>query len=99
MSLENVSVVRIYLREEGDILNRVLKLLKGHVRGVTALRGIAGIGEHGDLHTSALIDLSLELPLIVEFFEEAEKAEGLIKMLNELDGIHHILSWSATVKS
>lgn len=97
MNLENVSVVRIYLHEKGDILNRVTKLLKGNIRGVTVFRGIAGFGDHGELHTASLIDLSLDLPLVVEFFEESEKAAQLIEELNVFDEVHHILSWPANV--
>ncbi len=97
MKLENVSVVRVYLREEGDILNRVTQFLKGNVRGVTVFRGIAGFGDHGKLHTASIIDLSLDLPLVVEFFEEAEKAAQLIEALKAFDGVHHVLSWSANV--
>ncbi|MCW8825759.1 MAG: DUF190 domain-containing protein [Gammaproteobacteria bacterium] len=97
MNTTEVTVVRLYLREGHEILSKVMKELQGNVRGVTAFRGIAGFGDHGELHTSALIDLSLDLPLVVEFFEESTKAVQLIEKLNEFDEVHHILSWSANV--
>lgn len=97
MSTTDVTVVRLYLHEGKQILNKVMKELQGHVRGVTVFRGIAGFGDHGELHTAALIDLSLDLPLVVEFFEEPEKAAQLIEQLNGFDEVHHILSWTAAV--
>ena len=97
MSTTDVRVVRIYLHEGKDILTKIMKQLQGHVRGVTVFRGIAGFGDHGELHTAALIDLSLDLPLVVEFFEAPEKAAQLIEQLNEFDEVHHVLSWSAAV--
>lgn len=97
MSTTDATVVRIYLHEGHDILNKVLEQLKGNVRGVTVFRGIAGFGDHGELHTAAFIDLSLDLPLVVEFFETPEKAAQLIERLNGFDEVHHIISWSAAV--
>lgn len=97
MSTEDVTVVRLYLHEGKEILNKVMKELQGNVRGVTVFRGIAGFGDHGELHTASLIDLSLDLPLVVEFFEESKKAAQLIEQLNVFDEVHHILSWPANV--
>ena len=97
MSTTDVRIVRIYLHEGKDILTKIMKQLQGNVRGVTVFRGIAGFGDHGELHTAALIDLSLDLPLVVEFFEESQKASELIETLNGLDEVHHILSWPASV--
>ena len=94
MNTEDVTVVRLYLHEGKEILNKVITELQGNVRGVTAFRGIAGFGDDGELHTASLIDLSLDLPLVVEFFEESAKAEQLIKKLNAFEEVHHILSWS-----
>jgi len=97
MNKSDVTVVRLYLHEGKEILNKILKELQGNVRGVTVFRGIAGFGDHGELHTASLIDLSLDLPLVVEFFEESAKAEQLIEQLNKLEEVHHILSWTANV--
>lgn len=97
MSTTDVTVVRLYLHEEKEILNKVMKVLQDNVRGVTVFRGIAGFGDHGELHTASLIDLSLDLPLVVEFFEESEKVAQLIEELNVFDEVHHILSWPANV--
>jgi PII-like signaling protein len=51
------------------------------------------------MHTSALTDLSLNLPVVIEFFEEPAKAQVLIAYLNTLIGPGHIVSWPAELSS
>lgn len=96
-----VTVVRIYLTEEKDHLDSVLRHLhgQGKVRGVTVFRGIAGFGKSGVLHTSTLVDMSLNLPVVVEFFEEPAKAAALIRDLGALIEPGHIISWPANISA
>jgi PII-like signaling protein len=35
------------------------------VRGVTVFRGITGFGVSGEYHSSKLIDMSLDLPVVI----------------------------------
>lgn len=99
MKSTEVTVVRIYLNEGKSQLDNLLKRLHDweHVRGVTVFRGIAGFGDNGELHTSKLVDLSLDLPLVVEFFDSPEKAQEIIAHLAGSIKPGHILSWSAAV--
>jgi PII-like signaling protein len=99
--MKTVTMVRAYLTEEKDHLDSVLKHLhdQGKVRGVTVFRGIAGFGASGVMHTSALTDLSLNLPVVIEFFEEPAKAQALIAYLNTLIGPGRIVSWPAELSS
>ena len=94
-----VTVVRVYLSEGRSQLESLLKRLHDweKVRGVTVFRGIAGFGDGGEVHTARLIDLSLDLPLVVEFFDEPAKVEAIIEHLNTTIKPGHILSWSAFV--
>jgi len=69
------------------------------VRGVTAFRGIAGFGQSGKMHSSTLIDLSLDLPLVLEFFDTSEKVKQVLENLNTLIKPGHIVSWPAQVNS
>lgn len=75
MKLVEVTVVRIYCMEAEHKLDRLLKLLhdQEQVAGVTAFRGIAGFGRSGKMHEAALLDMSLDLPLLIEFFDRPEK--------------------------
>jgi PII-like signaling protein len=99
MTAKEVTVVRIYLSEGHAQLDNLLKRLHDweHVRGVTVFRGIAGFGDSGQLHTSKLVDLSLDLPLVVEFFDDPERVEQTIEHLGTVIKPGHILSWSARI--
>lgn len=99
MNMTDVTVVRIYLAEGHSQLEPLLKRLRQweKLRGVTVFRGIAGFGDSGALHTAKLVDLSLELPLVVEFFDTPEKIAMALEHLKPLIKPGHMLSWSARV--
>ena len=101
MKQEQVTMVRLYLHEGQHQLDSLLALLHDQekVRGVTAFRGIAGFGKSGKLHSSTLLDLSLELPLILEFFDEPEKVQRVLEHLNKIFEPGHIVSWPAMMNS
>jgi PII-like signaling protein len=69
------------------------------VSGVTVLRGIAGFGPDGRMHLSSLMDLSLDLPLIVEFYDLPERMETMIERLETRLGLSHVVTWSAFAHS
>jgi len=94
-----VTVVRVYLTEAEAHLQTLLKRLNdwGKVRGVTVFRGIAGFGQSGTIHSASLMDLSLDLPVVIEFFDEPAKANEMIDYLYQVVGPGHIISWSATL--
>lgn len=97
MNEQKIKIARLYTLEGKDPLDRILKILhdQEQIAGVTVIRGIAGYGESGKIHTSSLLTLSLELPLIVEFFDTPEKIDQVIaKLQQELDH-KHIISWPA----
>jgi PII-like signaling protein len=60
------------------------------------LQGIMGFGPDGEIRTSRLLDLSLDLPLIIEFYDLPERAESVINHLQTHLGLSHVVSWSAT---
>jgi len=94
-----VTVVRIYLTEGEGLMKKLLAQLHDEekVRGVTVFRGIAGFGRSGKMHSSSLLDLSLDLPVVIEFFDEPGKVRGILEHLNKLVPPGHIVSWSADV--
>ena len=99
MSLKKITIARVYTLEGHDHLNQVLSILhdKEKVMGATVIRGIAGYGASGSgaIHTSSLLNLSLELPLMVEFYDEPEKVLRVIDMLKSRLDLKHIVSWDA----
>lgn len=94
-----VTVVRIYLTEAEAKLNPLIKRLHDweKVRGVTIFRGISGFGPSGIVHTASLLDLSLDLPVVVEFFDEPAKVETILEHLNAMVEPGHIVHWRANM--
>lgn len=97
----NVTMVRIYLTEADAQLKPLLKQLhdEEQVKGVTAFRGIAGFGASGKLHSSTLVDLSLDLPVVVEFFDTPEKVDKILQHLSTQIKPGHLVHWSAEVNA
>ena len=49
--------------------------------GVTVFRGVAGFGADGEVHADDMLRLSVDLPLVIEFFDEPTVAEAAIHLL------------------
>lgn len=96
MKTVNVTFVRIYITESSHLLNTIVSYLKNeaHIRGISVFRAISGFGETGN-HTSSLIDLSLDLPLAIEFFDSKDKIEPALEHLNHIIKPEHIVFWEA----
>lgn len=101
MTTRQVTMVRIYLTEGKHQYQQLMELLhdKEKVAGVTAYRGIAGFGQSGKVHSSTLLDISLDLPLVLEFFDEPTKVEQVLKDLNNYVKPGHVVSWPANVNT
>ena len=99
MTQTQVTMVRIYITEGDHQLHKLLDFLnqEEHVRGVTAFRGIAGFGASGKVHEASLIDISMDLPLVLEFFDLPERAAKIMQDLNQWVGPGHMVNWSAYV--
>ncbi len=94
-----VSVVRIYLTEGEAQLKSLIKRLRDweRLRGVTVFRGISGFGESGVIHGADLIDLSLNLPMVVEFFDTPDKIDQIWEHLHQIVKPGHMVRWNALV--
>ncbi len=101
MNSTEVTMVRVYLTEGETQLKSLLKRLQKweKLRGVTVFRGIAGYGDSGTIHDAGLIDLALDLPLVLEFFDEPAKIETIVAHLNEHIKPGHIVTWPARVNA
>ncbi len=53
----------------------VLKAREMHLAGATVLRGAAGFGHSSRIHTTKILRLSQDLPIVVEIVDEKEKIE------------------------
>lgn len=94
-----VTIVRIYLAEgEGQLKNLIKRLHDWEkLRGLTVFRGISGYGDSGVIHGMELVDLSLNLPVVVEFFDDPQKIEKVLSHIGDLIKPGHILTWNANV--
>jgi uncharacterized protein len=99
MKTLDVICVRVYLTEAEGKLEHLLECLHDDqkVLGVTVYRGISGFGKHGKMHSSSLLDISLNLPLVIEFFDTPEKIASIIEYLYPKLDPGHIVSWPATL--
>ncbi|NIR32487.1 MAG: DUF190 domain-containing protein [Gammaproteobacteria bacterium] len=99
MKSDDVTIVRIYLTEGSRRVKSLMTYLhdESKVRGVTVFRGITGFGKSGHVHSSTLIDMSLDLPVVIEFFDQPERAAAVIDHLDTLIEPGHIVFWSARV--
>ena len=64
----------------------VLKAREIHLAGATVLRGPMGFGKSSRLHTSKIIRLSMDLPLIIEIVDSEEKINSFLPVLDEMIG-------------
>lgn len=82
-------LLRIFIGEsdkyEGKPLYRYLTeyLRENGFAGVTVLRGITGFGKASKIHSSDLLDLSSDLPVVIEVVDTSEKIELLKKVFDE----------------
>jgi len=99
MMATDVTVVRIYCSEQDGRYRELLARLheQEKVAGVTVFRAISGFGSSGRIHSAELLDMSLDLPLVVEFFDSPERVQAVIGRLREFIKPGHIVSWPAQV--
>ncbi len=92
MKQESVAVLlRIFIGESdkhnGKALYRYLveQLRKKHFAGVTVLRGIEGFWHKSLIHTANVLDLSTDLPIVIEVVDTEERIEEFKKMIDEME--------------
>ena len=87
----DVLMVRIYLSEADHgrrktLMREIFSVLHDRhaVQGVTVFRGVAGFGASGEVHVNDILRLTVDLPLVIEFFDEPEVAEAAIHLLESV---------------
>jgi len=95
MKYTDVTVVRIYITESSKLLEKIVDYLKNEAKisGVSVFRAISGFGD--TVHNSSLIDLSINLPLVIEFFDKKNKVKPAVKYISSLVKPEHIIFWDA----
>ena len=83
-------LLRIFVGESDKVGHRplyeaiVLKAREAGLAGATVLRGVMGFGKNSILHTTKILRLSEDLPMVIEIVDSLEKVEAF---LPELDGM------------
>ncbi len=54
------------------------------VAGATVLRGIAGYGASGFLHTARIVQLSVDLPVVIDVIDTAERIEAVLPKIDAM---------------
>ena len=62
----------------------VLKAREMRLAGATVLRGPLGFGLSSHLHTTKILRLSQDLPLIIEIVDTQEKIDGFLPTLDQM---------------
>ena len=98
----DILMARIYLSEADHgkrrtLMQEILTLLQERhaVQGVTVFRGIAGFGASGEVRADDILRLNVDLPLVIEFFDEPGIVHAAIALLDDLVPSGHIVSWPA----
>jgi PII-like signaling protein len=101
MNSTTVLMVRAYLTEGSGQFKALLKYLhdESKVQGITVFRGITGFGKSGRVHSSTLLDMSLDLPVVIEFFDDPERAQSIIHHLSKVLEPGHVVYWRAEVNT
>jgi uncharacterized protein len=62
---------------------------KKGLAGATVVRGVMGFGANSRIHTSKILRLSEDLPMVIEIVDATEKIESFLPELQELvkDGL------------
>src|SRR5579863_8189708 len=87
------ALLRIYTEEARRDGSRplyesvVLKARKAGLAGATVLRGPMGFGESARIHTANILDLSANLPLVIEIVDEEAKLRTFAASLGAMKDI------------
>lgn len=57
---------------------------KEGLAGATVLRGMAGFGAHSRIHTANILTLSVELPLVIQIVDRADRIQAFLPILEEM---------------
>ena len=85
-------LLRIYVDEtdrwEGRPLYQaiVLKAREKGLAGATVLRGMEGFGAHSRIHTTRILRLSEDLPVVVEIVDKEERIQAILPELDRMVG-------------
>jgi uncharacterized protein len=85
-------LMRIHIGERdrhgGRPLHEAILLLlrERQLAGATVLRAVAGFGATARIHTDKVLRLSVDLPIVIECVDAAEKIDAILRELDAMIG-------------
>ncbi len=64
----------------------VLEARKRGLAGATVMKGFMGFGAHSRIHTAKLLELSQDLPIVIEIVDAPDKIEAFMPDLEKMVG-------------
>jgi PII-like signaling protein len=89
---QDAVLLRVFLGENDKFEGRplyeaiVMKARELHLAGATVLRGPMGFGHSSRLHTTKILRLSADLPLVIEVVDDQEKINSFLPILDGMIG-------------
>ncbi|GMV94959.1 MAG: hypothetical protein AMXMBFR82_47370 [Candidatus Hydrogenedentota bacterium] len=86
----DAQLVRIYIGESDKSGHRplyeviVTEARKRGMAGATVLRGMMGFGKNSRMHTTKILRLSEDLPLVIEIVDSRERVQEFLPELNAM---------------
>jgi PII-like signaling protein len=83
-------LVRIFIGDSDKWHHRPLpsalleRLRKEGFAGATVIHGVAGFGAASVIHTTSIVDLSADLPVLIEVVDDQEHIDKLLPILDEM---------------
>lgn len=62
----------------------VRRAREAHLAGATVLRGSMGYGRHSRMHTAKLLEMSTDLPIVIEIVDAEDKVHAFLPVVDEL---------------
>jgi PII-like signaling protein len=87
---KNAKLLRIFIGENDkigpvNVYEKIVISAKDHkLAGATVYKGIMGFGRTSRIHTSKVLRLSEDLPLVIEIVDTEEKINDFLPILDEL---------------
>lgn len=97
MKIEKVTIVRIYLKESKDKIKTIIDFLQDEVkiRGYSIFKTADSFGDHKKESMFWWDDLSVNLPLVIEFFDQEAIVNQALEFLSKNVKPEHLVFWEA----
>lgn len=89
---QNAMLLRVFVGQDERYESQpvyeaiVMKAREHHLAGATVLRGPLGFGHSSRIHTTKVLRLSQDLPMVVEIVDTEEKINAFLPVLDTMIG-------------